>query len=93
LPSQSNDAATASGEESNNTQRDQIFPSNTIPNITTRKRKKGSKKSRAIEVNFEEKDLRGIVARGQASTPQVDPYRSLLAAGYIKDSTEFLSKD
>jgi len=92
-PSQSNDAARASGEESNNTQRDQIFSSNTIPDVTTRKRKKGSRKSRAIEINFEEKDLRGIVARGQSSTPQLDPYQALLAAGYIKDSTEFLSQD
>lgn len=94
-PSQSNDAVTTPGEESNTTQRDQISlsTSNIIPDVTTMKHKGGSRKSKAMEINFEEKDLRRIVALGQSSRPQVDPYRALLAAGYIKNSTEFLSKD
>lgn len=94
-PSLSNDAATTPGEESDSRRRDKIPPStsNIIPDVTTMKRKSRSKKSKAIEINFVEKDLRGIVARGQSSMPQVDPYSSLLSAGCIKDSTEFLSKD
>jgi hypothetical protein len=90
-PQQNNGAAAAVEEYS--IQRDQIFPSSVTPNVTTRTRRKRSKTSKDIEVNFEENDLRGIVALGQSSKPPVDPYRALLAAGYIKDSSEFLSKE
>jgi hypothetical protein len=90
-PIQSSGAVTV--VEGFDTQRDQIFPSNATPDVTTKKRRKRSKTSKDIEINFDEKDLRGIVALGQSSKPQVDPYHALLAAGYIKDSIEFLSNE
>lgn len=77
----------AAGEEYN-AQHDQIFPSNTAPDVTTKKRRKRSRTRENVEVNFAEKDLRGIVALGQVSKPPIDPYRALMAAGYIKDSSE-----
>ena len=41
-------------------------------------------------VVYEPDDLRGIIARGRLSTPSVKPYQSLLDAGYIKSSAEYL---
>jgi hypothetical protein len=40
---------------------------------------------------FEHGDLRGIVTQGAQSKPPVSPYQSLLEAGVIKSSGEFLS--
>lgn len=90
--SRSEDAMIDMGKESNNMQRDQLFPSNVLSDVPTSKRKRRSRISKIIESSFEEKDLRGVIARSKASTPQVDPYCALRAVGYIKDSTEFLSK-
>lgn len=75
------------------TGRDQIFPTGESAAVTTKRSKQRARKSEPITVSFEEKDLRGIIARGQSSTPKVDPYHALMAAGYIKDSAEFLPQE
>jgi len=93
LPSPSIEGATSIGQQTSDTQRDEIWPSSTQPTITTRKPKRRSRKSNAIGCNFDVKDLRCIVGHDQAPTPQLDPHSALQAAGYIKDSTEFLPKD
>lgn len=51
----------------------------------------GSRGKRGSVVTFEPGDLRGIVAQGAQSKPPASPYQSLLAAGFIKPSSEFLS--
>lgn len=77
-----------------NTGRDQLFPASESPVVTTtRGTKQRPKKSQPITVSYEEKDLRGIIASGQSSVLKVDPYHALMAAGYIKDSTEFLPQE
>lgn len=75
------------------TGRDQLFPTSERPGVATKKTKRRSRNTEQITISFEDKDLRGIVARGQSLTPKVDPYNALLAAGYIKSSTEFLPQE
>lgn len=41
-------------------------------------------------VAYEPDDLRGIITRAKLSAPPVSPYQSLLDAGYVKPSGEFL---
>lgn len=91
--SRSKGEATAVGGGIDNRQLDQIFPSDSSPDVATRRRKGRSKKSKVVEIPFEEKDLRGVIARGRSSTPQVAPYQALLTAGYIKNSAEFLPSE
>jgi AAA domain-containing protein len=93
LPSPSIDVITITDQQSSAPQRDQIFPSNAQEAVAKIERKRRSRKSKAIQTDFDTNDLRGVVARGQASTPQLEPYVALLTVGYIKDSTEFLPKD
>jgi hypothetical protein len=47
------------------------------------------KKRRAYAVDYEEGDLRGIVAEALAKS--TDPYRALLESGVIKSAAEFLN--
>lgn len=75
------------------TGRDQLFHIGEDSVAATKRTKRRTKTGESITVSFEEKDLRGIVARGQSATPKVDPYHALMAAGYIKDSAEFLTQD
>lgn len=94
-PCTSDNSASSSEENSLATSagRDQIFPSNIPSPVKVRKTRRRTERKRVLECSFDEKDLRGIVARGQSSTPQLAPYHALLAAGYIKPSTEFLTQD
>lgn len=87
------DASAAGVNHVAHTGRDQIFPASESSAVATRKTKQSSRKRQPITVSFEEKDLRSIVAHGQSSVPKVDPYHALMAAGYIKDSIEFLPQD
>lgn len=85
------DALTGGIDRVEHTGRDQLFPDSDRTVITKQNTKRRSRKILPALASFEDKDLRGIVARGQASHPQVDPYPALAAAGYIKDASEFLS--
>lgn len=89
LSSADSGAAFGAREEAN-TGRGQIFPASESLAVTTKRTRKRPRKCQPTTFSFEEKDLRGIVARGQSSMPQVDPYHALMTAGYIKDSAEFL---
>lgn len=86
-------AATVTGKKQNDGQRANATSSDTLPCAPSHPGKKRSRKVKAVEVKFDEKDLRGIIALGQSSKPQIDAYHALLAAGYIKDSSEFMTKD
>ncbi|HJR08575.1 MAG TPA: ATP-binding protein [Pyrinomonadaceae bacterium] len=57
-----------------------------IQGFFSRGKGRGSK-----DITFEHGDLRGIVTQGAQSKPPVSPYQSLLDAGIIKPSSEFLS--
>jgi hypothetical protein len=87
------DTSASTDQQSKTPQCDRDLHSDNPAPVAAPLSKKTSRKSKAISNNFEEKDLRGVVARGHALTPQTDAYRSLLSAGYIKDSTEFLPKN
>lgn len=88
-PTMDSGASALEAGQSVNTGRGQIFTVNEGIVVTTSGTKRRARKSRPATVSYDEQDLRGIVARGQFSTPQIDPYHALSAAGYIKDSTEF----
>lgn len=61
---------------------------------TSAKRTSSRKRKFSTAVDsFEENDLRGIIARGLSSSPQVDAYSALLNASYIKNSAEFLTDE
>jgi hypothetical protein len=51
---------------------------------------RSSKAKRGAAARFEHGDLRGIVARGALSSPPASHYQSLVQAGFIKPSREFL---
>ena len=93
LSTPDNRATSSEGSHSMSAGRDQIFPSNITSPVKVRKTRQRSERGKVLECTFDEKDLRGVVARGQSSMSQIDPYHALLAAGYIKHSTEFLMQD
>lgn len=74
-------------------ERNQPFSNNDRLAVTTGKTNRKSRKSQQALVSFDEKDLRGIVAPGHGSHPQIDPYHALMAAGHIKNSAEFLPQE
>lgn len=79
-------------EQVSNTSRD-FVPSPVMSSITSNKGKKRQDKLKAKVSDFGENDLRRVVARGQSASPQVAPYDALLASGFIKDPSEFFSKE
>jgi hypothetical protein len=71
---------------------DQMLTANECPTAAG-VAKRRSRKNQQITTSFQEEDLRGVIACGQSSAPKLDPYHALMAAGYIKDATEFLHQD
>lgn len=50
----------------------------------------GRKSRKRSAPSFEQDDLRGVIAKGAEGDPSGIPYHSLLSAGYIKSTAEFL---
>jgi len=73
----------------NNTSGDNTCPSIMSSTVSSKSRKRKDNKKPIAITSFEDKDLRGIVARGQAALPAIDSYSAILASGYIKHSREF----